>query len=207
MFVDQEDIDNHATQNWGEVLPGDIKYKDMNEDGLIDNLDRVKIGSGDVPRITYGVGFNVYWNNFDLGAFFQGTSQADRAVSGFGIMPFSGGAGAGNVYAEAVDRWTEENPNPNAKYPRLAYGSAYQNNTQTSSWWVRDVSFLRLQNRRDRLYAAVQVAVPVHRAEPHTRLPDGCEPAYVQQVRSVGSRAQYRQRFTVSQRAYHYGRH
>lgn len=145
LFVDQEDIDSHATQSWGEVLPGDIKYKDMNNDGLIDNLDQVKIGSGDVPRITYGFGINVFWNNFDIGAFFQGTAQADRHVSGFGIMPFSGGSGAGNVYANAVDRWTEENPDQHAIYPRLAYGSEYGNNTQTSSWWVRDVSFLRLK--------------------------------------------------------------
>lgn len=145
LFTSQEDIDNHATQNWGQVLPGDIKYKDMNNDGLIDNLDRVKIGRGDVPRITYGVGFNLMWKNFDVGAFFQGTAQADRAVSGFGVMPFSGGSGAGNVYAVATDRWTVENPNPNATYPRLSYGTEYANNTQTSSWWVRDVSFLRLK--------------------------------------------------------------
>lgn len=145
LFVDEADIASHAQQNWGEVLPGDIKYKDMNEDGIIDNLDLVKIGSGDVPRITYGVGFNIRWRNFDAGAFFQGTAQADRRVSGYGIMPFSGVSGAGNVFSVAVDRWTEENPRQNAMYPRLAYGSDYSNNTQASSWWVRDVSFLRLK--------------------------------------------------------------
>lgn len=145
LFADQEDIDNHAKQNWGEVLPGDIKYKDMNQDGVIDNLDKIKIGIGDVPRITYGVGFNVFWKHFDLGAFFQGTSQADRLLKDRGILPFSGGSGAGNVYAIATDRWTEENPNPNATYPRLSYGTEYGNNTQESSWWVRDVSFLRLK--------------------------------------------------------------
>jgi hypothetical protein len=145
LFVDQEDIDSHARQNWGEVLPGDIKYKDMNEDGIIDNQDQIRIGSGDVPRITYGVGFNVFWNHFDLGAFFQGVSQADRLVSGYGVMPFSGGSGAGNVYADATDRWTVDNPSQNVKYPRLAYGSEYGNNTQASTWWVRDISFTRLK--------------------------------------------------------------
>ncbi len=161
LFVDQDDIINHAKQNWGEVLPGDIKYKDMNNDGNIDNLDQVKIGRGDVPRITYGFGLNLFWKNFDIGTFFQGTSQADRMIGGFGVMPFSGGSGAGNVYAVATDRWTVENPNPNATYPRLAYGSEYQNNTQASSWWVRDVSFLRLKTAElgyslpDRLFKGI----------------------------------------------------
>jgi TonB-linked SusC/RagA family outer membrane protein len=145
LFESQDEIDAHAEQRWGAVQPGDIKYKDMNGDGLIDNSDRIKIGTGDVPRITYGVGFNMAWNNFDIGAFFQGTAQADRQISGFGVHPFSGVAGAGNIFAVAKDRWTEENPNPNAMYPRLTHGSENSNNTQASSWWVRDVSFIRLK--------------------------------------------------------------
>jgi TonB-linked SusC/RagA family outer membrane protein len=145
LFESQEDIDNHAVQTFGPVQPGDIKYKDMNGDNLINNLDQVKIGIGDVPRITYGVGFNMLWKSFDAGAFFQGTARADRAINGMGVMPFSGGAGAGNVYALATDRWTEENPSQDVTYPRLAYGTEYSNNIQASSWWVRDMSFMRLK--------------------------------------------------------------
>ena len=145
LFESQDEIDNHAKQPWGDVRPGDIKYKDMNGDGLIDNSDQVKIGIGDVPRITYGFGFTMTWNNFNVGAFFQGTAQADRRISGLGIQPFSGPGGAGNVFAVATDRWTVENPNPNAMYPRLTHGSENSNNIQASSWWVRDMSFLRLK--------------------------------------------------------------
>lgn len=145
LFENQEDINNHAVQNFGDIRPGDIKYKDMNGDNVIDNLDHVKISIGDVPRITYGIGFNMNWHNFDVGAFFQGTARAERVISGMGAIPFSGNSGAGNVYAIAVDRWTEDNPSPNARYPRLAYGAEYSNNTQSSSWWVRDMSFMRLK--------------------------------------------------------------
>lgn len=145
LFESEEDITNHAIQSFGDIRPGDIKYKDMNNDNIIDNLDQVKIGIGDVPRITYGIGFNMTWHNFDLGAFIQGTAKADRVISGMGAIPFSGNSGAGNVYAIATDRWTESNPNPNALYPRLAYGAEYSNNTQSSSWWIRDMSFMRLK--------------------------------------------------------------
>jgi TonB-linked SusC/RagA family outer membrane protein len=145
LFESQEEIDNHAVQNFGPVAPGDIKYTDMNGDNIINNLDRVKIGIGDVPRMTYGFGFTMLWKGFDAGAFFQGTAEADRAISGMAVQPFSQAAGAGNVYALATDRWTEENPSQDVTYPRLAYGTEYSNNTQPSSWWVRDMSFLRLK--------------------------------------------------------------
>ncbi|MFZ6012929.1 MAG: TonB-dependent receptor, partial [Bacteroidota bacterium] len=95
LFESQQDIDNHADQRtFGDIRPGDIKYRDMNGDGIIDNSDQIKIGTGDVPRITYGFGFTVNWKNFDLGAFFQGTAQADRRISGMGALPFSGVSGA-----------------------------------------------------------------------------------------------------------------
>ncbi|WP_246197703.1 SusC/RagA family TonB-linked outer membrane protein [Chitinophaga agrisoli] len=129
------------------VKPGDIKYKDLNGDGLINAYDVTKIGRGDVPAIVYGFGFNIGYKGFNIGVLFQGLSDADRLLSGSAIIPFNGGGGLTNAYAIAVDRWTPENPNPNAFYPRLAYGEAEnKNNTQASSWWVKDVSFMRLKS-------------------------------------------------------------
>jgi len=130
-----------------QIKPGDIKYRDLNGDGLINNYDVTKIGRGDVPALVYGFGFNVAYKGFNVGVLFQGLSQADRMLQGSAIIPFNGGGGLTNAYAIATDRWTPENPNPNAFYPRLAYGEAEnKNNTQASSWWVKDVSFLRLKS-------------------------------------------------------------
>ena len=145
LFASQDEIDNSATQ-FGTVLPGDIKYKDLNEDGVIDAFDQTKIGRGDVPSLLYGFSLGASYKGFDVSAFFQGQSDADVLLGGYGIMPFNGDGGTGNLHTVALDRWTEENPDPNAFYPRLAYGSAMNNNnTQPSSWWVKDVDFIRLK--------------------------------------------------------------
>ena len=129
-------------------MPGDIRYKDLNGDGQIDAYDQKKIGNGDVPHFTYGFGLSAQYKGFDASAFFQGQHHADIMLSGNGIMPFNGDGGRGNLYAVATDRWTEENNNLDARYPRLTYGSAgiaQSNNTQTSTFWQRDVDFLRLK--------------------------------------------------------------
>ncbi len=128
------------------VLPGDIKYKDMNGDGIINAYDEVKIGDGDVPYLTWGGGFNLTWKQFNLGAFIEGTGHASRIINGTGIIPFNADGGVDNVYADAVNRWTETNPNPAAVYPRLAYGSdKNKNNSLYSTFWKRDMSFIRLK--------------------------------------------------------------
>lgn len=149
LFTDQSDIDKHADQTiFGTPRPGDIKYRDLNGDGLINANDRTRIGNGDVPTTIYGIGFNLTWKNFYIGAFFQGVAGADRMLSGDGILPFNNSTGPerSNLFAIAEDRWTEDNPNPNAFYPRLAYGnSANKNNAAGSSWWVKDMDFLRLK--------------------------------------------------------------
>lgn len=149
LFADQSDIDKHADQTiFGTPRPGDIKYRDLNGDGLINANDRTRIGNGDVPTTIYGIGFNLTWKNFYIGAFFQGVAGADRMLSGDGILPFNNSTGPerSNLFAIAEDRWTEDNPNPNAFYPRLAYGnSANKNNAAGSSWWVKDMDFLRLK--------------------------------------------------------------
>ncbi|MFY0255628.1 SusC/RagA family TonB-linked outer membrane protein [Chitinophaga sp. 30R24] len=148
LFTDESDINKHAKQTWNEVHPGDIKYKDLNGDGVIDANDKTRIGNGDVPTTIYGLGANISWKNFYIGVFFQGVAGADRLLSGDGIIPFNNSTGPerSNLFAIAEDRWTADNPNPHAFYPRLAYGNAdNKNNAQTSSWWVKDISFLRLK--------------------------------------------------------------
>jgi len=156
LFESDAEVASHAVQPFGDVRAGDIKYRDMNEDGTIDAKDIVQIGIGDVPRVTFGAGFNFTWKNLGFGAFFQGVRQADRMISGLGIWPFIGDGGTGNVYSIATDRWTEENPDPGAFYPRLSYGSGNINNYQSSSWWVKDISFTRLKT------AEISYSVPSH---------------------------------------------
>lgn len=151
LFADQKEIDNAADQTplGGKPRPGDIRYKDLNSDGLINNLDISRIGNGDVPNLLYGFGFNTTWKNFYVGAFFQGVHGADRLINGDGIIPFNNSTGPerSNLYLAALDRWTEANPNPNAFYPRLAYGNAAnRNNAVASTWWIEDISFLRLKS-------------------------------------------------------------
>jgi TonB-linked SusC/RagA family outer membrane protein len=150
LFQSQREIDNHADQLplGGKPRPGDIKYKDLNGDGLINNLDQRRIGNGDVPNLVWGGGFNLTYKGFYFGAFFQGISGAVRQLSGDGIIPFSNSTGAerSNLFAIAQDRWTEANPNPNAFYPRLAYGNGpNRNNSVASTWWIKDVDFVRLK--------------------------------------------------------------
>lgn len=149
LFANQAEIDASPSQAaLGAVRPGDIKYRDLNGDGKIDQNDITRIGNGDVPTTTYGFGFNLTYKNFYFGAFFQGVSGADRLLTGDGILPFNNSTGAerSNLFAVAEDRWTPENLNPDAFYPRLAYGnSANKNNAVASSFWVKDISFIRLK--------------------------------------------------------------
>ena len=144
LFKDQAEINSSAKQ-FGTLLPGDIKYKDLNSDGVIDAFDRTIIGRGDVPSSMYGFGFAARYKGFDFGAFFQGQHNADIILSGDAIAPFTTSAGQGNLHSIATDRWTVENPRQDAFFPRLSYG-ANNNNYQTSTWWKRDISFLRLKN-------------------------------------------------------------
>lgn len=131
---------------FGEVSAGDIKYLDLNKDGKIDENDKSYIGHGDVPKLIYGFGGNIDYKAFSLGFLFQGISQADRMLSGKSINPFRGDAGGGNLFSNIEDRWTQEDPSQDVFYPRLGYGDASNiNNFQESTWWQKDVSFLRLK--------------------------------------------------------------
>ena len=133
---------------FGTVKAGDIKYKDLNNDGQIDAYDQTYISRGDVPTTVYGFGFTVGWKDLSVGMMFQGVAGAERVLNGSSINPFNGGGGSGNLYSNIDDRWTEENPDQNAFYPRLSYGSETTssiNNFQKSTWWVRNMNFLRLK--------------------------------------------------------------
>ena len=133
---------------FGTVKAGDIKYKDLNNDGQIDAYDQTYISRGDVPTTVYGFGFTVGWKDLSVGMMFQGVAGAERVLNGSSVNPFNGGGGSGNLYSNIGDRWTEENPDQNAFYPRLSYGSETTssiNNFQKSTWWVRNMNFLRLK--------------------------------------------------------------
>jgi hypothetical protein len=142
LFDSQAEINASPTQ-FGTLMPGDIKYKDLNGDGKIDSFDQTIIGRGDIPSTTYGFGFSLTYKNFDFGLFFQGQDNADVILN---IPSFANSGGLGNMLAVAADRWTPTNPRQDAVYPRLSYGGTNNNNYQTSTWWKRDISFLRLKN-------------------------------------------------------------
>ncbi|MDE1191714.1 MAG: TonB-dependent receptor [Arachidicoccus sp.] len=151
LFTSYADIANSPDQSalGGNPRPGDIKYKDLNGDGAVNQFDQTKISDGDVPKWIFGAGFNFTWGNFYVSAFLQGNYGSYRTLSGVARSPFGGGslgADDGNVYANVVDRWTPDDPNPHAFYPRLGFGSgANNNNGVASTWWVKDISFIRLK--------------------------------------------------------------
>lgn len=145
LFESEEEIANHARQS-GVNKPGDLKLKDLNADGVIDSYDQAPIGFGSFPEIAYGFGPSISWKGWSIGAFFKGISNVDIMLNGEGLVPFQRGVGTrGNLITQVTDRWTQENPNPDAFYPRLSDGSNNMN-YEGSTWWVRDGSYLRLQN-------------------------------------------------------------
>ncbi len=152
LFTSEDEILDHARQ-FGEEYPGqvskvgDIKYKDINGDGVIDSYDECCIGQGDVPKMYYGFGADLQVGDFSIGAIFSGTAKADRCLSGLAINPFSDTSGICNLYDNITDRWSADDPtNDNVFYPRLHFGqTANENNLKTSTWWQKDVSFLRLK--------------------------------------------------------------
>lgn len=147
LFQSQAEIANSPDQSsLGTPRVGDIKYRDLNGDGVVNIYDQTKISRGDVPNLVYGFGVNLNVGQFYLSAFFQGLSGAYRTIDGVARAPFSGSGNDGNVYANVTDRWTEENPSEHPFYPRLAFGpTASQNNNQTSTWWVKDIRFIRFK--------------------------------------------------------------
>ena len=145
LFESDEEVLNSAFQT-GDTRAGDIKYRDINGDGKIDEYDKVPIGYGSTPEISYGFGFNVAWRNLSFSAMFQGSACVDALISGQGVMPFQQGMAIGNIMTFVQDRWTEQNPSQTVSVPRLSPSASYNMNYQDSSWWLRDTSYLRLKN-------------------------------------------------------------
>lgn len=171
LFKDDDDIKYSPQQTFGEVMPGDIKYKDVNGDGVINSLDKVPLTHSNYPLTMFGTGGEFRYKNLSVGILFKGTGktsffyvgQATRVndvteINGMGYMPFYQG-NEGNVLTLALDpanRWIPKDyalahgidpalaENPNALFPRLQYGNN-NNNSQLSSFWQGDARYLRLQ--------------------------------------------------------------
>ena len=163
LFKDEDDIKYSPKQQFGEVAPGDIKYKDVNADGIINEEDIVPLSHNSYPRLMYGFGGEFKYKDFTIGVMFKGTGKTDyyhvgQSGNGMGYIPFHGGA-TGNVLTLLKDpsnRWIPRDyaeqagidpllaENPNARFPRLQYGYN-SNNSQLSDFWKGDARYLRLQ--------------------------------------------------------------
>lgn len=150
--ADFEDIENGILVNTlpraelGPVRPGDIKYKDLNGDSAVNNADQTTLKGTVDPQIVYGFGVNVKYKHFDVGVFCQGNARTYRILGGGFFLPGSGGGAAGNIYTSVLDdRWTIENPSQDAFWPRLSFSST-GNNSMPSTWWLKDMSMLRIKH-------------------------------------------------------------
>ena len=151
LFVDDDEVKNSPEQPWGVVRAGDIKYRDVNGDGKISDLDRVPIGFPSSPEINYGFGFSTGYKNFDLSCFFTGAARSSFTLEQKAITPFhdirTDGLIGENAVLKAIQNnyWSERNPNPYAFWPRLDIG-VNENNSQDSTWWIQDGGYLRLKS-------------------------------------------------------------
>lgn len=135
----------------GLLGPGDIKYKDVNGDGVINNYDMVRgIGHPNTPEIVYGFGFSADYKGFYANVFFQGVGNSSVLFGGStpeGWFPFSWGVDQSNYRQFALDRWTEDNPSQDVLMPRLhRNGTNNANNNVPSTWWLRNGGFLRFKD-------------------------------------------------------------
>jgi len=155
LFKDKADVASSPRQTFrSEVLPGDIKYKDVNGDGIINADDEVPLSYSNTPQIQYGFASEFRWKNWSLSIFFEGTGKANFFYGGSGYYPFAWES-TGNVLdivADQNNRWTPASysgttatENPNARFPRLTYGNN-ENNNRASTFWLADASYLRLKN-------------------------------------------------------------
>jgi hypothetical protein len=124
-------------------MPGDIKYRDVNKDGQINELDRVPIGNPDMPEIIYGFGASMNYKSFDFSFFFQGAAKSSFFIKPEKIAPFIEERNALRIVTD--NNWTENNPDPYAFWPRLSTENI-ENNNHDSTWWQKKGDFLRLKN-------------------------------------------------------------
>ena len=157
LFIDDQEVANSPTQ-YGQTRAGDIKYRDINGDGKISRSDYVPIGFPTTPEVIYGFGFSLGYKSFDISAFFQGSARSSFTIDAANTTPFitppninqwpyylQSGNQNGLLKVIADDHWSEDKRNSYAMWPRLG-SQLSENNTQTSSWWLRDGSFLRLKS-------------------------------------------------------------
>ena len=159
LFKDQKDVESSPRQTFGSYGPGDIKYRDINGDGLINGDDYVPLAyNGDTPLLMYGFGGEYRYKNFTAGILFKGRGRTMVKLMGYGYVPFFEGQ-YGNVLktvANPHNRWISKEEaasqgidlmlaeNPNSIFPRLTYGQS-GNNSRSSDFWYRNAWFLRLQ--------------------------------------------------------------
>ncbi len=154
LFIDEKDVLSSPIQNFGRYEAGDIKYRDINGDGVITSADMVPLGYPNTPQIIYGFGFSAGYKNFDFSAFFQGLARESFWIDAVATSPFvnlnAGIAGTPTgenamlaAYAESY--WSEDNRDIYAVWPRLSITNI-NNNTVRNSWFVRHNSFLRLKS-------------------------------------------------------------
>ncbi|MGQ1889095.1 SusC/RagA family TonB-linked outer membrane protein [Thermophagus sp. OGC60D27] len=151
LFKDYDDIRNSPKQEFGEYQPGDIKYKDVNGDGVVNDGDIVAIGATTTPNLVYGMGISSRWKGIDVNVHFQGAGKSTFPIYGKCVYAFSEGEW-GNILEDLVaDRWISADlsgdpstENPNASYPRLSYGGN-SNNFRNSTFWLRNGSYIRLK--------------------------------------------------------------
>ena len=142
----------------GGAMPGDIKYRDINGDDVIDKNDIVPLGYTNVPEILYGFGFSLGYKNIDISCFFQGAARSSFYIDALRTTPFLdastfpndgnifGGKAPNNVLQCWADSyWSEDNRNNYAAQPRLTT-TQVDNNIQASTWWMRNGSYLRLKS-------------------------------------------------------------
>jgi TonB-linked SusC/RagA family outer membrane protein len=151
LFVDEQEVQNSPTQ-FGEYGAGDIKYRDVNRDGKISELDKVPIGFPTTPEINYGFGLSMGFRNFDASFFFQGSARQSFWIDLDKVTPFmdqdgdDGRLGQNVILKAFADNyWSENNRDSYALWPRLS-NNWMDNNRQTSTWFMQDASFLRLKS-------------------------------------------------------------
>ncbi len=148
LFIDKNEVSNSPLQySDPNLLAGDIKYRDVNRDGVINDDDMVPIGYPTTPEIIYGFGSTLRYKNIDFGFYFQGSARSSFFINPQNIQPFyrNGGNENGLMNAIAESHWSEDNPNLYAFWPRLSTLDVPSNN-KVSTWWMRNGNFLRLKS-------------------------------------------------------------
>ncbi|MDR1121653.1 MAG: TonB-dependent receptor [Dysgonamonadaceae bacterium] len=153
LFIDEEDVLASPRQDFGEYMAGDIKYKDIDGDGVINERDQVPVGYPTTPEINYGFGLSAGYKNFDASIFFQGSARSSFWIDYSAMSPFYSRVPdretqiheTGLAKFIADDYWSELSPNPNAGWPRL---STYPlvNNNQRNTMLMHNNPFLRLKS-------------------------------------------------------------